>query len=85
MEKDVMYRKPRTAEEILQKITEEEQICKYCRYSGECPRGVVCYGGEPSFPPCADNDIRECIDVDDLMVMYEDGELDDLFKDEEEI
>ena len=54
-----------TDEEILNIL--DDNKCEYCFYSsidtpeGErnCPKKVVCYGDEPIFPMCMENDFVE--------------------------
>jgi hypothetical protein len=45
----------------------EETACKYCCYRDDCHRGAVCYGGEPIFPYCAENDDTDNIEYDDVL------------------
>lgn len=33
---------------------DNEELCKYCRYESDCPRGVSRYGDGPVYPPCAE-------------------------------
>lgn len=33
-------------------------LCDFCTLSEECPKGMVCYGGEPIEPACMDMDER---------------------------
>lgn len=42
-------------------------ICGFCTYYGECPEGVVCYGGNPIEPPCCNGDYESIIDFDEMM------------------
>lgn len=52
-----------TDEEIINMLEEYGSICEYCPCesfetkdggSCECPKNVVCYGGDPVYPPCMD-------------------------------
>lgn len=38
--------------------------CLYCRYSAQCPKGVVSYGNGPQYPPCADKDALDYFDIE---------------------
>lgn len=63
-----------TTEELLKKWIEENgvpEICNYCICDSDCKHNVVCYGGEPIFPPCADGDIEELLDTDAILADIE--------------
>lgn len=30
------------------------ELCNFCTISEDCPKTIVCYGGEPIEPPCTD-------------------------------
>ena len=39
--------------------------CDYCKHSGSCSgAGVRCYGGDPVFPPCCDDESDDWFDYD---------------------
>lgn len=48
-------------------LLDSDDICDCCIFSSECPKGVVCYGGNPIEPPCAGEDYERIIDKD-LMI-----------------
>ena len=49
--------------ENLVEDLEGDERCKICLFNGDCVGGVKCYGGTPSYPPCADSDfIEHCLD-----------------------
>ena len=39
--------------EIIESLDDEE-LCRYCVYSSNCPRGVAGSPNGPIYPPCAD-------------------------------
>lgn len=41
--------------------------CPYCIYGDDCLKAASCYGGEPHYPACADTDVSELINIDDLI------------------
>ena len=46
------------ADDIIERIKEEEMMCEYCEYNNECAHGMACYGGEPIEPPCTSVDCK---------------------------
>lgn len=56
-----------TDEEIIERLADD--ICKYCPYESittpegerDCPKRVVCYGGEPIYPLCMGGNIDKDI------------------------
>lgn len=44
-----------------------EDFCKYCMYSEECPKGIVCYGGEPIEPYCCGRNYEDYLDTESLL------------------
>lgn len=40
-------------EELMDEL-EGEEMCKYCLYNDDCPRGVVGGPNGPIYPPCSD-------------------------------
>lgn len=53
--------------ETVEKWIEEngcQEYCKYCVYENLCPKGMVCYGGEPIEPYCAGHDPEDFLDFD---------------------
>lgn len=52
------------ADDIIERIKEEEMMCEYCGYNNECPHGMACYGGEPIEPPCTSVDCKNIIDYE---------------------
>ena len=41
---------------------DDETRCNYCKYKIDCPKGAVCYGGEPIFPYCAEHGPEDWFD-----------------------
>lgn len=33
--------------EKVEAFIQNEELCDFCTLSGECPKGMRCYGGEP--------------------------------------
>lgn len=40
--------------EKVEAFIQNEELCDFCTLSGECPKGMRCYGGEPIEPACTD-------------------------------
>ena len=56
-------------DELIEKVGEVE-LCKYCKYNGDC-NGMSSDGaGEPLFPPCSDIDSKE-----DISYMFDIGDV----------
>lgn len=75
------YSNKKECEKMLNaKTLEAEQVnlCRNCIVNGkcpsECPHGVTCYGGIPSFPPCAEASMTN--GEIDLYQYFEDEEID---------
>jgi hypothetical protein len=64
-----------TDEEKINEWLEEHEMsdyCPYCQYKDDCSHGVVCHGGNPIFPKCADiSDIAEILDTDAIAILKE--------------
>lgn len=44
------------------------EYCDYCIWNHDCPKGMVCYGGEPIEPPCCRyDDAAEFLDTDEIL------------------
>lgn len=41
-------------------------ICGFCTYNSECPRDIVCYGGNPIEPPCCNGDYERILNFDEM-------------------
>lgn len=69
-------------EELLTKWMEEnsgEELCNYCNISEECPRTMVCYGGEPIEPPCIGADVeymKQLLDTESILDDIHGGNID---------
>lgn len=57
--------------EKLIETLDSDTICDYCKYEDGCPRGVACYGGDPSYPYCTDNDINTYFDHESYLEDHE--------------
>ena len=45
---------------LIDKMFDEQSICKYCMYSDGCEGEVRSDGsGNPIYPPCCDNDMKD--------------------------
>jgi hypothetical protein len=44
-----------------------EEVCKYCMYDEDCPKGVVGGPNGPRYPYCVDGDIESYLDFDGLL------------------
>lgn len=62
--------------EKLERIVKDDsdKLCKFCKFEDDCPKCVVCYGGEPSFPPCSDGDLDFFINFESVEEYEEDVE-----------
>lgn len=54
-------------EEAIKELTEQDRLCTYCRYSSNCDGGVKNYGDGPIFPPCADGDLNDLINIEEYI------------------
>ena len=43
-----------------------EDICNFCIYDSECPKGVACYGSNPIEPPCYNGDYERIMYIDEI-------------------
>lgn len=53
----------------------DNERCRYCIFNDDCPKGMVCYGGEPIEPPCCSLDYDEYLDLDWIAEDIESGEI----------
>ena len=53
---------------------DDETRCKYCAYNSDCPKGVRCYGGEPVFPYCSENEPELWFDEEEYLKDLEESE-----------
>ena len=53
---------------------DSDKTCNFCKFESDCPKGVRCYGGEPSFPPCSDGDMDYYVDWDSVKEYEEESE-----------
>ena len=53
---------------------DDETKCKYCRYNLDCPKCVRCYGGEPFFPYCVENEPETWFDEESYLEDLEESE-----------
>lgn len=55
------------------------EYCKYCIYESDCPKGMVCYGGEPIEPPCCScDDPADFLDTNAILIDLEKEEMEEL-------
>lgn len=57
-------------EEKLSKWIEENgcsEDCDYCIWACDCPKGMVCYGGEPIEPRCFGDNPEDFLDMDAIL------------------
>ena len=57
-------------EEKLSKWIEENgcpEYCDYCIWACDCPKGMVCYGGEPIEPRCCGDNPEDFLDMDAIL------------------
>lgn len=54
---------------------DDETRCEYCTYKTDCPKGVRCYGGEPFFPFCAENEPELWFDEEAYLKDLEESEV----------
>ena len=69
-----------TDKEILEFLEKHDIKCRYCPYDSDCPKGVTCNGGMPSFPACDDDDVNDLIvdDARDVLNSLKSNNLEDL-------
>ena len=51
------------------------EYCDYCIHDDECPRRMVCYGGEPIEPYCAGREWEEFLDLEAIEADIENGNI----------
>lgn len=51
------------------------EYCNYCIYDDECPRGMVCYGGEPIEPHCVGREWEYFLDLEAIEEDIENGNI----------
>lgn len=54
---------------------EGDDYCNYCKFRMDC-KGITCGPRGPYFPPCADGNVEDYIDEDELLEAIEDGDED---------
>lgn len=60
--------------EKVEAFIQNEELCDFCTLSGECPKGMRCYGGEPIEPVCtdlSDHFVEMCIDKEAILEYLE--------------
>lgn len=56
-----------------------ENCCNFCQYMDTCSKGARCYGGQPLYPYCAENDDTNNIDYNEVLDYLEENMKDILF------